>query len=158
MEDQSGIIEQLRIENEQLRACLHNAPSRELQIAQAMSVLMRELVELGPHTTARVLTWAVRRHMKSALPFYEQDFWDRRPKVKEDAPPPPPELERRMKLRRARVAAGMSQSELARLADLPQPYVSQIELGKKDPTEETWQRLEQAIQSTASLPSTPEQG
>lgn len=88
--DQTSIIAQLVAENEALRRALHDSPARELQIASTLHVLMDELTRLGPNATARALNWACWRYMKTVGPFYEHQFYDRRPKQLVAAPPDPP--------------------------------------------------------------------
>lgn len=44
-------------------------------------------------------------------------------------------------VRRARLAAGLTQSELARISDIDQPNISAIEANRRDPTVDTLQRL-----------------
>lgn len=47
-------------------------------------------------------------------------------------------------LKAARTAAGLSQAELARRTDLPQPHISKIEAGKSQPSWETACKLIEA--------------
>lgn len=52
-------------------------------------------------------------------------------------------------LRARRVAAGLTQRELAARAGVPQPNVSAYEVGRREPTLETAQRLDRALRVPA---------
>ena len=52
------------------------------------------------------------------------------------------------RVRRARTAAGYSQSALADAARVPQPTVSRVEAGRRVPTLLTLQRLARALRTT----------
>ncbi|WP_082606116.1 helix-turn-helix domain-containing protein [Nocardioides sp. Root190] len=55
-----------------------------------------------------------------------------------------------MDIRAERLAAGFSQAQLARLADVPQPNLSAYENGRRGPTPEVVERIRRAL---AVLPS-----
>jgi predicted nucleotidyltransferase len=55
-----------------------------------------------------------------------------------------------MDIRAARLAAGMSQSELARAAHVPQPNLSAYENGRRTPSPEVAERIARALQGRPS--------
>lgn len=55
-----------------------------------------------------------------------------------------------MDIRAARLAAGMSQSELARAARVPQPNLSAYENGRRHPSPDVLDRITQALQGRPS--------
>lgn len=56
-----------------------------------------------------------------------------------------------MDIRAARLAAGMSQSELARAARVPQPNLSAYENGRRNPSPEVLNRITRALQGRPSV-------
>lgn len=56
-----------------------------------------------------------------------------------------------MDIRAARLAAGMSQSELARAANVPQPNLSAYENGRRAPSPEVAERIARALQGRPSV-------
>jgi hypothetical protein len=78
--DNKAALEQLAAENRALRTALEDTPTdRELQAAMLISVALDNLTKIGPHTTARVLTWAFARYGISET-IYSGQIRDRRTK------------------------------------------------------------------------------
>lgn len=54
-----------------------------------------------------------------------------------------------LELRARRLAAGLTQGQLAERAGVPQPNISAYEVGRREPSVETVQRLDQALRMPA---------
>lgn len=147
--DQTGVIEQLTAENTLLRETLRHSPDREIQLASALMLVLDELTRLGPAPAQRVLMWGFRRYGIDQH-IYARDITDRRPKPATPPQPAEKSLERRHLLRKARVAAGLTQTVLAERSGVAAPRISMIELGNSKPSEEVWQRLENAIKEVGA--------